>query len=100
MSIGFNGFIMRRSVFAWIGLATGVLLLVPLVAMQLTTHVNWDETDFIVMGLMLFGSGSLFVLAARRIPRKYWLPVGVLLAGLFLFLWAELAVGIFTDWGS
>jgi hypothetical protein len=63
-------FITQNSVFIWIALATGAILLTPLVAMQFTTEVNWDETDFITMGSVLFAIASLFVLAARRAPRR------------------------------
>ena len=36
---------------------TGVLLLLlPLVALQFTDEVNWDETDFIVFGIILVGA--------------------------------------------
>jgi hypothetical protein len=34
------------------------------------------------------------------VRRKYWLVTGVVLAAGFLWIWAELAVGVFTDWGS
>ena len=95
-----QSFIMRGSAFAWIALATCLVVLIPAVAMQFTTEVNWDSTDFVVMGALLFGTGSLFVLVARRVPRKYWLASGVVLAVGFLYIWAELAVGVFTDWGS
>lgn len=95
-----NSLIWRNSVFAWIALATCCVLLVPLVAMQFTAEVNWDGTDFVVMGLLLFGAGSLFVLLARSIPRKYWLAAGIAVALLFLYVWAELAVGIFFHLGS
>lgn len=91
---------MKNHAFVWIALATGCLLLIPLVAMRFTNEVQWDATDFIVMGMLLFGTGSLFVLAARIVPRKYWWAVGVVLAALFLYIWAELAVGIFTTWGQ
>lgn len=68
--------------------------------MQLTGEVSWDMTDFIVMGAMVFGTGSLFVLAARMISKKYRIIVGIALLLAFLWLWAELAVGVFTNWGS
>lgn len=95
-----HSFIMRSSAFAWIALATCLALLIPAVAMQFTAEVNWDSTDFVVMGALLFGTGSLFVLVARKVRRKYWLVTGVVLAAGFLWIWAELAVGVFTDWGS
>lgn len=92
--------VMRNTAFAWIALATGLVLLVPLIAMQFTAAVNWGVMDFIVMGTLLFGTGSLFVLVARKVPRKYWLAVGAVFAAAFLYVWAELAVGIFTKLGS
>jgi len=92
--------ISRNSVFLWIALATGLLLLVPLVAMQFTAEVNWTLGDFVAMGVLLFGSGTLFVLVARVAPRKYRALIGFAITVAFLWLWAELAVGIFTNWGS
>ncbi len=92
--------ISRNSVFLWIALATGLLLLVPLVAMQFTAEVNWTLFDFVVMGILLFGTGTLFVLVARVTPRKYRALIGFAIVAAFLWLWAELAVGIFTNWGS
>lgn len=92
--------LMQNKVFLWIALATGAILSVPLIAMRFTREVNWTSFDFIVMGVLLFGTSSLFVLAARRVARKHWLAVGIAVAAGFLYLWAELAVGIFTNWGS
>jgi len=93
-------YLQRNTIFAWPGLTTGLLLLVPLAAMRFTDEVHWGLGDFAVMGLLLFGTASLFVLAARRAPRRYWLPIGLLLGLGFLYAWAELAVGIFTHLGS
>jgi hypothetical protein len=90
----------RNAVFGWIALATGLLLLIPLIAMQFTEEVNWDGTDFLVMGILLFGMGSLFVLLSRKAPRSYRLGIGIACAALLFYIWAELAVGIFTNLGS
>ena len=100
MSKSRNDIIRRRSVFVWIALFTGLILLIPAIAMQFTSEVNWDETDFIVMGLLIFGASSVFVLISRKVPRKYRIVTGTLLATAFFFVWAELAVGIFTNLGN
>lgn len=92
--------LMRNSIFAWIALATGVLLLIPLLAMQFTAEVNWDAFDFLVMGTLLFSAGSSFVLLARNLPGRYRWIAGVGVALAFVYVWAELAVGIFTQLGS
>ncbi len=91
--------IMQNKVFVWIVLATGLILLIPLIAMQFTSDVAWTLLDFITAGALLLGTGILFVLAARKMT-KYRLIIAIVLAIAFLYLWAELAVGIFTNWGS
>ena len=100
MNTAINNAVMRNTAFAWIAIATCFVLLVPMLAMQFTDAVNWDSTDFVVMAALLFGTGSLFVLVARKIPYKYWLVAGVVFAAGLIYVWAELAVGIFTSWGS
>ena len=88
------------SIFVWLALATGLALSGPFIAMQFTEEVNWGIADFILMGALLFGAGSLFVVMSRKMPRKYRFVIGLLLAVAIVFIWAELAVGIFTEWGS
>jgi len=95
-----NDVLMRNSVFLWIAIATGLILLIPLIAMQFTNEVNWDATDFMVMGFLLLGTGSLFVLASRRSPRRRRVVMGITFVAAFLYIWAELAIGIFTNLGS
>ena len=92
--------ILDNQVFAWIALDTGLLLLIPLVAMQFNSGVNWSTGDFVVMGALLFITGSIFVLTARRVDRAHWGLVAFVVAAGYLYLWAELAVGIFTNWGN
>ncbi len=91
--------IMQNKVFIWLALATGLILLVPLLAMQFTGEVVWTRSDFVIAGALLFGTGLIFVLAARK-TRKYRVVIGFVLAAILLYVWAELAVGIFTNLGS
>jgi hypothetical protein len=77
-------------------LATACLLLIPLTAMQFTTEVNWGPEDFLAAGIMLGGTGLMYVAAARAARTTAQRRVmGCLLAMMLLVVWAELAVGIF-----
>ena len=72
------------------------LLLIPLIAMQFTNEVNWTLCDFVVAGILLFGTGLIFNLVVRKIKNiKYRIVIGVALLIVLLLIWAELAVGIF-----
>lgn len=77
-------------------LVASFLLLLPLLAMQFTEEVNWSRGDFLVMGVLLFGTGFLVELIFRK-AYKPKIKAGLLIALILLFLliWAELAVGIF-----
>jgi hypothetical protein len=78
-----------------VALVTGLLLLIPLVAMQYTQEVNWTFSDFVFAGILLFGTGTTYVLIARKWnSTAYRLGVGVgVVAGLML-VWANAAVGL------
>ena len=84
---------------SYIALGTALILLVPLAAMQFTDEVRWTLSDFAIMGVLLFGTGLIFDLAMRKFPKHRVLAGAVVVAG-FLYIWAELAVGIFTNLGS
>jgi len=91
---------MQNNIFR-IALGTAFMLLIPLVAMQFSDEVNWDEADFIVMGVLVFGTGLMFDLIMKKVRNNtYRVVIGVALLAAFLYIWAELAVGIFTDLGS
>ena len=82
----------RWRVAVW---GAAAFLLLPLVAMQFTDEVDWDETDFIVIGAMLAVACGAFELAARMTGnRAYRAAVGVAIAAAFILVWMNLAVGI------
>ncbi len=84
-----------------IALVTAAILMIPLVAMQFTSEVNWTASDFVIMGIMLSltGLGLTFALRKVRTPKGRLIAIGLIGLG-FLYCWAELAVGIFTNLGS
>ncbi|MBD3221286.1 hypothetical protein GF314_08575 [bacterium] len=66
-----------------------------MVAMQFTDEVVWSWFDVLVMGLLLFGAGTAFVLISRRGPgTTYRVAVGLAVASTLLLIWMNLAVGI------
>lgn len=81
---------------------TALLLLVPLVAMQFTSAVQWNGFDFLVAGLLLLGAGLACELVIRLFStwKTRMLFIGLVLLVLML-VWIELAVGIFgTPWAG
>jgi hypothetical protein len=79
-----------------IALTVALLLLIPLIAMQFTDEVDWSIFDFVIAGILLFGTGLALELVIRKVRNKdkrLGLVAAIVLA-LFL-IWAELAVGIF-----
>ena len=72
-----------------------LVLLVPLVATQLTAEVAWGFGDFVAAAALLAGSAIAYVIAARRLSSKRGRAGAAGLLGMALLLvWAELAVGI------
>jgi hypothetical protein len=49
-----------------VALVTACILLVPLVAMQITGEVDWGVADFVAAGVLLGGTGLLLELAVRK----------------------------------
>jgi len=77
-------------------LSVGLLLLVPLIAMQFTNDVDWKLTDFVIMGTLLLGTGLTCEFVLRKVKKiEYRLLICGAVLVAFLLVWAELAVGIF-----
>ena len=72
------------------------LLLMPFLAMQFTSDVNWTASDFAIASVMLLGTGLVCELVLRKVtrPRSRFLLCALVLAVL-LVVWVELAVGLF-----
>ncbi len=81
------------------GLGTISILLIPLVAMQFTAEVSWTLSDFVIMGVMLFVTGFILDQVLSKMEKYRYVLAGIIVL-LFVWLWAELAVGVFTTWGS
>ena len=74
----------------------GLLLLIPLIAMQLTNEVNWSLFDFMIMGAMLTITGLLGGEIFNRVKNSgYRLILTITIVLILFLLWAELAVGLF-----
>ena len=80
-----------------IGLAiiTGVILLIPLIAMQYTDEVRWTISDFVFAFILLFGTGLIYKFITRKsIHVSYRIAIGFALFTGFFLIWANGAVGI------
>lgn len=76
-------------------IVTVLLLLIPLGAMQFSSGVDWDETDFIVMGILIFATGFSYKLITMKSGNfMYKTAVGLAFLTGFLLVWINLAVGI------
>ncbi len=81
--------------FLRVVLGTAAILLIPFVAMQFTREVNWTASDFVIAAVLLAGTGMLFELARAKLrTRKARLVASAVIGFCFLFVWAELAVGL------
>jgi hypothetical protein len=90
---------MKNTNIIRIAFITVGILLIPLIAMRFTGEVNWNISDFVVMGTMIFVTGLLIDFLRKRMGKYKIVGIFTVLL-LFLWLWAELAVGVFTNWGS
>jgi len=82
-----------RRLIVW-AVVVALILLIPLVAMQFTSEVNWTLSDFVFAGVLLFGAGLTYELARKAGGIAYRAAVGVALAAAFLLVWINGAVGI------
>lgn len=78
---------------AWVG--AGLILLLPLAAMQFSTEVNWSAFDFVVAAIMLGALVGAFELVVRLSGSMPYRAAVVVAAGAtFLMVWIQGAVGL------
>ena len=74
----------------------GLIITIPLIAMQFTNEVNWSLFDFIIAFILLSVIGltiNYILQLTNRLQNKIFFCIMVLLIG--LLIWTELAVGVF-----
>lgn len=77
-------------------ITSGILLLIPLIAMQFTTEVNWNVGDFAVAAALFLGVGLALEFVLRKVKSTNGrIAIALSILVLFCLLWVELAVGIF-----
>lgn len=90
-----KNYIKKNKDIATVFMVTAAILMIPLIAMQVTNEVDWKVLDFAVIGTLLVGTGLLMVLASRKIKNtNHRVAVIPALLSLLLLTWVHLAVGI------
>lgn len=92
---------LQRKNIIYTAIATVAILMIPLVFTLLGSGVDgdgwhWTLSDFIIMGILIFGAGLLLNLAMIKVrSTKYRLIFCGAIVLVFMLIWAELAVGVF-----
>ncbi len=71
------------------------LLVIPFTANLLSDEITWSFFDFIIAGILFFGTGISYSLIRRLSPNLiYNIALGVALFSCLFLVWANLAVGL------
>jgi len=84
----------KRQIIIVIGVL--FILTIPLIVMQFTDKVDWTILDFVVAGVLLFGTGLFCEIVIRKVSNiSYRIVICIALLIILILIWLELAVGIF-----
>lgn len=73
-----------------------LLLCIPLIAMQFTDTVDWQLHDFLIVGILLFGTSIVLNYLIGKVKgRNNQIISASILILLLVFVLLELSVGIF-----
>ena len=85
-------------------IGTALLLSIPLTFTVLDRNQpigagwHWSALDFAVMATLLLGAGLAYELFSRRLASKaHRVALGLVILGIVLAIWAELAVGAISQ---
>jgi hypothetical protein len=82
-------------------LVPAFILLLPLVAMQITDEVVWGLADFVIAGVFLVGAGLTYASVARRAGNvAYRAAAGIAIATALILLFLMGAVGVIGEDGD
>ena len=74
---------------------TLLILIIPFTASLITDEMAWSLYDFLLAGVMLFGTGSAYVLISRQSNSlMYRVASGLTLVTALFLVWINLAVGV------
>lgn len=86
---------MNKGSISILVIITILMVMLPLVLMQFTNGVNWKLGDFILAGLIIFGTGLVCLFINSKIHKKI---LKILICGVIILIsiliWAEIAVGV------
>ena len=88
--------------FKFILFGIGLVLCIPLIAMQFTSEVDWNPFDFLVAFVLLFSLGTTIEIILQKVKgvnsKLAWIAIVFFI---FFLIWVELAVGLFgTPWAG
>lgn len=86
---------MKNKNIIYLALITGAILLVPLFVMLFNGEITWTLFDFIIAGLLIFGTGLAYQFVSTKVKgREYKVALVLILGSSFFLIWSNLAVGI------
>ena len=81
---------LRNKRLNYILLSIPIILLIPFIAMQFTTDVNWSVFDFLIMGILLLSTGLMMELILQRVKsKKHRMMLCMAVLVMFLIVWAR-----------
>ncbi len=81
-----------------LAIIVGLILLIPLIAMQFTNEVQWTISDFAFMGALLFAAGLGYELVAKKTGTfAYRAATALAVLASFLLVWINAAVGFIGE---
>ena len=77
------------------------IIIITILLVPYLTRMPWTASDYVVAAVLLCGTGFMFELVTNNISSsKKKLVAGGAVLLVAIYIWAELAVGIFTSLGS